>query len=103
MPKCVGFNSCGKWALLPCGIWNLPEPGMEPPSPALAGGFLTPGPTGKFKRGVFSFFVNEVAVGEHLRLGTGCQWNIPWVENWNFQCHLPHFQKGGKVESIAHC
>ena len=28
-------------------MWNLPGPGFEPVSPALAGRFLTPGPPGK--------------------------------------------------------
>jgi len=28
-------------------MWDLPEPGIEPMSPALAGGFLSPGPPGK--------------------------------------------------------
>ena len=31
-------------AWLLCGMWNLPGPGTEPMSPALAGGFLTTGP-----------------------------------------------------------
>ena len=30
-----------------CGMWHLPGPGLEPMSPALAGGFLTPVPPGK--------------------------------------------------------
>ena len=30
------------------GMWNLPEPGIEPVSPASPGGFLTAGPPGKF-------------------------------------------------------
>ena len=34
-------------ALLLHGMWNLPRPGIEPVSPALAGGFLTTGPPGK--------------------------------------------------------
>ena len=29
-------------------MWNLPRPGIEPMSPALAGRFLTTGPPGKF-------------------------------------------------------
>ena len=29
------------------GIWDLPGPGIEPVSPALAGGFLTTAPPGK--------------------------------------------------------
>ena len=42
-----GFSSCGSWAELPHDMWNLPRPGIEPMSPALAGGFLTTGPPGK--------------------------------------------------------
>ena len=30
-----------------CGMWDLPGPGLEPMSPALAGGFLTTAPPGK--------------------------------------------------------
>ena len=37
------LSSCDTGALLPWGIWDLPGPGIEPMSPALAGGFLTPG------------------------------------------------------------
>ena len=48
-----GLSSCGLWALehrlsscgtraqLLCSMWDLPRPGIEPVSPALAGGFLT--------------------------------------------------------------
>ena len=55
----VGFSSCGSRALelrlsscgtrawLLHGMWDLPRPGLEPVSPALAGGFLTPAPPGK--------------------------------------------------------
>ena len=64
---CGGFSCCGAWALgawasvvvarglSSCGtraqllrdMWNLPGPGLEPMSPALAGGFLTTVPPGK--------------------------------------------------------
>ena len=55
----LGLSSCGSWALkcrlsssgtrasLFCGMWDLPGPGLEPVSPALAGGFLTAAPPGK--------------------------------------------------------
>ena len=33
--------------LAPDSLWNLPSPGMEPRSPALASGFLTAGPPRK--------------------------------------------------------
>ena len=54
-----GLNSCGLRALerrlssrgararLLHGMWDLPGPGLEPVSPALAGGFLTTVPPGK--------------------------------------------------------
>ena len=35
------LSSCGARALLLRGMWDLPGPGLEPVSPALAGGFLT--------------------------------------------------------------
>ena len=40
---CGGFSCCGARAL----GWDLPGPGLEPMSPALAGGFLTTAPPGK--------------------------------------------------------
>ena len=54
----AGFSSCGPRALehslssgarayLLRGMWDLPGPGLEPRSPALAGGFLTTAPPGK--------------------------------------------------------
>ena len=55
----VGFSICGSQALkhrlnsrgaqaqLLLGMWDLPRPGMEPVSAALAGGFFTTEPPGK--------------------------------------------------------
>ena len=40
------LSGCGTWAFLPCGMWNLPGPGIESMSPALAGEFLTTGHQG---------------------------------------------------------
>ena len=40
------FSSCGSRAQLTQDTWNLPRPWIKPVSPALAGGFLTPGPQG---------------------------------------------------------
>ena len=54
-----GLSSCGSWALehrlSSCGarayllrsMWDPPGPGLEPVSPAFAGGFLTTAPPGK--------------------------------------------------------
>ena len=41
------LSSCGARAYLLRGTWDLPRPGLEPMSPALAGGFLTTAPPGK--------------------------------------------------------
>ena len=38
------LSSCGAQALLLCGMWNLPRPGIKPMSPALAGRSLLPVP-----------------------------------------------------------
>ena len=50
------LSSCGAQASLLRGMWYLPEPGLEPVSPALAGGFLTTAPPGK-PRNVFLSFI----------------------------------------------
>ena len=41
------LSSCGSRAQLLRGMWDLPRPGLEPASPALAGGFSNIAPPGK--------------------------------------------------------
>ena len=41
------LGSCGAWAYLLRGLWDLLGPGLEPVSSALAGGFPTTGPPGE--------------------------------------------------------
>ena len=41
------LSSCGEQAWLLFGLWDLPRPGVEPMSPALAGRFFTIEPPGK--------------------------------------------------------
>ena len=41
------LSSCGSQAQLLCGMWDLPRPGPEPVSPALAGRLTTTAPPGK--------------------------------------------------------
>ena len=41
------LSSCGSRAQLLCGMWDLPRPGLEPVSPALAGRLSTTAPPGK--------------------------------------------------------
>ena len=40
------LSNCGSWAQLLRGMWDLPRPGLEPVSPALAGRFSTTAPPG---------------------------------------------------------
>ena len=41
------LSNCGSRAQPLHGMWDLPRPGLEPVSPALAGRFLTTAPPGK--------------------------------------------------------
>ena len=41
------LGNCGSWAQLLCGMWDLPRPGLEPVSSALAGRFSTTVPPAK--------------------------------------------------------
>ena len=41
------LSNCGSRAQLLRGTWDLPRPGLEPVSPALAGRFSTTAPPGK--------------------------------------------------------
>ena len=57
------LSSSGSRARLLCGMWALPRPGLEPVSPALAGGPPTTAPPGKPGK----CFLND---------GTSTSWNI---------------------------
>ena len=56
------LSNCGSRAQLLRGTWDLPRPGLEPASPALAGRFSTTAPPGKpnnslfMSRSSFGFF-----------------------------------------------
>ena len=47
------LSNCGSRAQLLRGMWDLPRPGLEPVSPALAGGFLTTASPGKPPLSIF--------------------------------------------------
>ena len=60
------LSSCGSRAQLLRGMWDLPRPGLEPVSPALAGGFSTTAPPGKPQ----DTFLSERC--KWRRMPTGC-------------------------------
>ena len=64
------LSSCGAWALLLCSMWDLPGPGLEPMSPALAGGFLTTAPPGKSLRSISN---SEVTLAIWLKIRAQCR------------------------------
>ena len=47
------LSNCGAWAWLLPVVWDLPGPGIEPMSPALAGGLPIPEPPGKSLKCLF--------------------------------------------------
>ena len=50
-----GLSSCCAQAQLLCDMCDFPRPGLEPTSPALAGGFLTTAPPGKSRQFFFKY------------------------------------------------
>ena len=52
-------SGCGPQAQLIQGMWILPSPWVKPVSPALAGRFLTTGPTGKSIYNLFSHHITR--------------------------------------------
>ena len=69
-----GLSSCGTRAQLLRSTWNLPGPGIEPVSAALAGRFLTTAPRGKSLTFV-SIFIFVVTIEVYnLFLWSMCIW-----------------------------
>ena len=86
------FSSCGTRAQLLRGTWGPPEPGLEPVSPALAGGFLTPAPPWKSLEMVF-FCCHSW--GEEGASGTS------WVEARDVAKHPAVHRKGPPQQRIV--
>ena len=68
--ECKGFNNFGVEAKLPCGMRDLPRPGIQPVSPVSAGRFFTTRPPGKSR-----FWLNFCWVGLGGEL-VGCVVNL---------------------------
>ena len=75
-----GLSSCGTWASLVRGMWDLPGPGLEPVSPALAGGFLTTAPPGKPKMHILNQALGDAtpsAASPRTPWGSPCSVLLP--------------------------
>ena len=56
------LSNCGSRAQLLHGMWDLPRPGLEPVSPALAGRFSTTAPPGKPYPFIFNVIIFVVGL-----------------------------------------
>ena len=77
---CGGFSCCGAQALgaqasvvvahgLSCsGMWDFPGLGLEPTSPALAGGFFTTAPPGKPTKGILKLSLEKINQGNLTKM-----------------------------------
>ena len=84
------LSSCGSRAQLLHGLWDLPRPGLEPVSPALAGRFSTTAPPGKPWKSVF-LKISIGGLNEHRWLKAivlsrmfvlWCNWHIWAMREW---------------------
>ena len=93
------LGNCGSRAQLLRGMWDLPRPGLEPVSPALAGRFSTTAPPGKPSGNVF----NETELNEcrgqaapySLDLLSATFWAVVLLPGPG--CSLPWAQGAGKI------
>ena len=102
--RAIGINqgcrgtSYDSQAQLPCSMWNLPGPGIEPMYPALVGGFLTTGPPVKSLDAI-NILIRGLWIKMNLS-SVDCgwvssnQWKFPWRRNFqeNTREFLPEFQ-----------
>ena len=62
------LSSCGSRAQLLRSMWDLPRPGLEPASPALAGRFSTTAPPGKPV--LLIFYCSKIPTSHKIALPT---------------------------------
>ena len=93
------LSSCGAWAQLLHGMWDLPGPGLEPMSPALAVGFLTTAPPGKSLAGLFYLFkqnYNKISIVYKNTVGVINRFEI-LKTRWNLKYYLTIIWKIGET------
>ena len=82
-------SSCGSWAYFLQAMWDLPGPGIEPMSPALAGGFFTSESLGKPYSG--NFYTTET--GKIRTFGSGSGNIVKYLS----ACHRPRLPPRGRA------
>ena len=85
------LSNCGSRAQLLRGMWDLPRPGLEPVSPALAGRFPTTAPPGK---PLSSSYKDSSHSGFRTHL------NLVWPHLNSLHLQRSHFQKSSHSEVL---
>ena len=81
------LSNCGSWAQSLRGMWDLPRPGLEPVSPALAGRFSTTVPPGK--PGLFISNINECLNHFHFQDNSRTsEYSIPFTSHQTYMLFL---------------
>ena len=84
------LSSCGARVQLLRSMWDLPGPGLEPMSPALAGGFSTTEPPGKpyFLNSLFIYLIQQIPIEHQLcsQICTGCYGSLVWLPHPKPSC-----------------
>ena len=97
------LSSCGSRAHLLRGMWDLPRPGLEPASPALAGRLSTTAPPGKPGVAVFKTLSENVSWEDDIWIQAWVRYesktkgrkNVPVTENP--LCEVLRKEHGGHV------
>ena len=76
----------------PCSMWDLPGPGLEPVSPALADGFVTTVPPGKPCSWTFDDWLWCIFVWMSFNLSFLVNFGLPESNDWCFSSVLENFQ-----------
>ena len=102
------LSNCGSRAQLLRGMWDLPRPGLEPVSPALAGRFSTTAPPGKPKAFLLLIFIETVLGSENIAL---IQIDVAlslvgsvYVKRYRMQinlCHMVHPNQSNRIYWLA--
>ena len=100
------LSNYGSRAQLLCGMWDLPRPGLEPVSPALAGRFSTTAPPGKPLCLIFwgtSILFSIVAAQIHIP--TNSAQGFPFLHILANTCYFLSFYNShsNRYEMIPHC
>ena len=83
------LSSCGSRAQLLRGMWDLPRPGLEPVSPALAGRLSTTAPPGKPQIGLLSSQNSSLSSATDQKFLKKKRLIMPFMQS-RFQGHGSH-------------